>query len=53
MRRQEVDLSALARRMADDLRRGDPARFVIADGLAVTGDAGLLRVALENLLGNA
>ena len=56
MRREEVDLSALARRVADDLRRGQPgrpARFAIADGLSVTGDAGLLKVALENLLGNA
>ncbi len=56
MRREEVDLSDLARRIVDDLRRGEPERpahFVVADGLSVTGDARLLKVALENLLGNA
>ncbi len=56
MRREKVDLSALARKVAEDLRRGQPgrqARFAIAEGLSVTGDAGLLKVALENLLGNA
>ena len=56
MRREPVDLSALARGVADDLGRVAPgrrARFVIAEGLSVTGDAGLLRVVMENLLGNA
>ncbi len=56
MRREEVDLSALARRVAEALRREKPgrrARFIIADRLSTLGDAGLLEVALENLLGNA
>jgi PAS domain S-box-containing protein len=56
MRREEVDLSALARRIADELQRAEPQRLaqvVVADGLLATGDAGLLKVALENLLGNA
>jgi PAS domain S-box-containing protein len=56
MRRERVDLSALARRVADDLRRAEPRRqasFAIVDGLTLTGDEGLLEVALENLLGNA
>ena len=56
MRREKVDLSTLARRVAEDLRRREPgrrARFDITDGLSVMGDAGLLKVALENLLGNA
>jgi PAS domain S-box-containing protein len=51
-----VDLSALARRIAADLRRLEPARdveFVVAPDLVVRGDPGLLQVALENLLGNA
>ena len=56
MRREEVDLSALAGRVVEDLRRREPgrrARFVVADGVRGRGDAGLLAVALENLLGNA
>ncbi len=56
IRREPVDLSALARGVAEDLRRAEPerrARFFIAEGLSTTGDAGLLRVVLENLLGNA
>lgn len=56
MGHEQVDLSALARGVADDLRRVDPgrrARFTIAEGLSVAGDVGLLRVVLENLLENA
>ena len=56
MRREEVDLSALAGGVAEDLRRADPqrrARFAVAEGLSVVGDAGLLKVVLENLLENA
>jgi PAS domain S-box-containing protein len=56
MRREKVDLSALARDVAEDLRRKEPerrARFAIAEGLSVEGDVGLLRVVMENLLGNA
>jgi light-regulated signal transduction histidine kinase (bacteriophytochrome) len=54
--REPVDLSALARDVADGLRRGEPGRdatFDIASGLTTCGDARLLRVVLENLLGNA
>jgi light-regulated signal transduction histidine kinase (bacteriophytochrome) len=53
---QDVDLSALARKVEADLRAAAPGRqveFVVADGLRADGDAGLLRVVLENLLGNA
>jgi len=56
MRREPVDLSGLAQDIATDLRRSDPQRqveFVIASGLETSGDPRLLRVALENLLGNA
>lgn len=56
MRHEVVDLSALARKVAAELRDREPGRqvrFVIAQGLVVRGDGQLLRIALENLLGNA
>jgi PAS domain S-box-containing protein len=56
LRHETVDLSALARTIAAELREAQPHRqveFVIADGLTVQGDGRLLRVVLENLLGNA
>lgn len=56
LRRAPVDVSALAREVADELRRREPGRDVtvtIAPGLRAEGDARLLRVLLENLLGNA
>lgn len=55
-RRESVDLSAIAREVARELRLADPARrvtFMIGDGITVNGDATLLRVVLDNLLGNA
>ena len=54
--RQGVDLSQLAAYVADDLRRQSPGRQVgieIAPGMQVDGDPTLLRVVIENLLGNA
>ncbi len=56
MTRGPVDLSALAGRVADGLRAAHPGRaveVVLEPGLRADGDADLLRVALENLLGNA
>ena len=56
IRRERVDLSTMAEDIAQELRISQPERqvqFVIADGLSVDGDAWLLRIALENLLGNA
>ncbi len=56
MRRQAVDLSRLARTVVRELRRDEPDRTVectIAEGLTVTADSNLMRVVLENLLGNA
>lgn len=56
LHRENVDLSAQARTVADELARSDPERTVdwhIEDGLQVTADPGLMRVVLENLLGNA
>ena len=53
---EEVDLSALAAAAAADLKKSDPARavtFAIAPDLVVRADAGLMRIVLQNLLGNA
>ncbi len=54
--RREVDVTALAGRIAAELSRRDPARSVaveIAEGLAAHADAPLLTIVLENLMGNA
>jgi signal transduction histidine kinase len=51
-----VDLSLLAQQIADDLRSQQPLReveFVIARAMVASGDRTLLRIVLENLLGNA
>lgn len=53
---EPVNLSAIAHEIVADLRRSQPDRqvtFIIADGLIASGDPRLLRVAIENLLGNA
>ncbi len=54
--KEQVDLSALARSISAELKQAAPERvveFVIADGIEANGDAKLLRILLENLLGNA
>jgi PAS domain S-box-containing protein len=56
LQRQQVDLSGMAKSIAAELRRSEPERaadFVIARDLQDDCDANLIRVALENLLGNA
>ncbi|HSH89444.1 MAG TPA: PAS domain-containing protein [Ramlibacter sp.] len=52
----EVDLGALARETFEELRIQQPDRRVevlVQDGLVVHGDPRMLRVMLQNLLGNA
>ncbi len=56
VKRDIVDMSGLAREIVQDLQTEYTERraeFIIADGISVNGDLGLLRTALENLLGNA
>jgi light-regulated signal transduction histidine kinase (bacteriophytochrome) len=53
---QQVDVSAIAREIADDLARREPRReveIVVAPDLLAHGDGDLLRVVLGNLLDNA
>ncbi|MHB8106310.1 MAG: PAS domain-containing protein [Candidatus Cryosericum sp.] len=53
---QEADISALAAEVAADLVRENPQRDVdltIEPGMTAVGDPHLLRIVLDNLLGNA
>ncbi|MES2643683.1 MAG: PAS domain S-box protein [Myxococcota bacterium] len=54
--RVPVDLSALSHVIVDELRQASPDRrvtFHIDERLEARGDPGLLRILLENLIGNA
>jgi signal transduction histidine kinase len=56
LEREHVDLTALAGEIAAELgdnRRERRIQFSIETGMTVDGDRRLLRIALENLLGNA
>jgi signal transduction histidine kinase len=56
MKRETVDLRALAGEVASGLRERQPNRqveFVAAEAMVEQGDSRLLKVLLENLLGNA
>jgi PAS domain S-box-containing protein len=51
-----LDLSALASEVVSEIQKREPGRMApvhIAPGLSVCGDGHLLRIVLENLLGNA
>jgi light-regulated signal transduction histidine kinase (bacteriophytochrome) len=55
-RQESSDLSSLARGVLAQLERADPDRrveMVVKDGVVVQGDSRLLKIVLENLLGNA
>ena len=54
--REQVNLSNLATSILEELKRNEPARqveFLVQEGLIDSGDQRLLRIVLENLLGNA
>lgn len=54
--RERVDLTALARGILSDLSARDPCRraaLTVDEGLSADADVRLVRIALENLLGNA
>ncbi|MBV8124431.1 MAG: HAMP domain-containing protein [Burkholderiaceae bacterium] len=56
LRLQSVDISAIAREIAEGLAKAQPERRVrweIEDGIVVMGDRELLAIALQNLLDNA
>jgi signal transduction histidine kinase len=54
--KQKVDLSQIAESVTADLRKNEPERHVeviISPGLVVEGDSRLLRLVMENLIGNS
>jgi signal transduction histidine kinase len=56
LHREKLDLSAMAKSIAAELREAEPGRrveFVIENGLTAEGDPQLLRAAMENLLRNS
>jgi len=56
MRRHEIDLTPLAEEVIDNLREAEPDRAVdvrIEAGLMASADERLVRVLLQNLIGNA
>ncbi|MBI2857572.1 MAG: PAS domain-containing protein [Chloroflexi bacterium] len=56
MRIEKVSLSNVADRIVQELKQAEPGRtaeFEVCPGIECVGDAGLLRLALQNLLGNA
>ena len=56
IKRQPVDLSQLTRYVLEDLKSNEPEREAeihIEPGLVIQGDPTLMRIAIENLVGNA
>jgi light-regulated signal transduction histidine kinase (bacteriophytochrome) len=56
LERRTVDLSQVARQVVGELQQRDPGRAVevsVWDGIRAEADPHLLRVVLENLIGNA
>ncbi|MBI1910555.1 MAG: PAS domain S-box protein [Deltaproteobacteria bacterium] len=56
MKHEAINMTSIARAIASELKKTQPDRkveFVIQEDLRATGDVGLLRVVLDNLIGNA
>jgi PAS domain S-box-containing protein len=56
MSMEKINLTRIARSVRDELQKSQPQRHVeikIVDGLEDTADSKLMRIVLENLLGNA
>ena len=56
MHRDEVNLSEVAKSIADELKAAQPdrqAEFIVAPGITVNGDKALLQILLRNLLENS
>ncbi|WP_298273251.1 ATP-binding protein [Geobacter sp.] len=56
LRKETVDLSALSRLIIEELKAGEPSRYVqttVTDRMVVHGDPTLMGAVMENLLGNA
>jgi PAS domain S-box-containing protein len=56
LKREDIDLSALASEIIEELHRQEPersVRWIIQPGMIAWVDARLLRIVLDNLLGNA
>lgn len=54
--RELIDLSDMAREIAGELQNSAPERhvdFIISDGMTVYADVRLIRIVMENLMGNA
>ena len=53
---EQMDLSSIAHIIARELQHEAPARhveFIIPDGILASGDAAMLRIVMDNLIGNA
>ncbi|MCU7526527.1 MAG: PAS domain-containing protein [Ignavibacteria bacterium] len=56
MKIQEVDISSISHEIAEEFQRNEPGRqvnFIIQPGLKAKADENLIRIMLQNLIGNA
>jgi PAS domain S-box-containing protein len=56
LKSESIDLSLMAREIADEMKKENPKRKVeveISKGMEVQGDARLIKIAMENLVNNA